>query len=90
MMWPEVIDGMPVKAGKHSAGYGVRLIVACQHHPDCWNKRQVYMTANLGAKEPIAFLAVWGRLGEGIPKERHRTAGVQLEYLDEHGEEYAL
>ena len=71
---PKTLDGCRLREEvRHSAVDGYRrYIISCRWHARCYKKRNAgpRQTNALGAKEPLAYLGAWHRLGRETPSKR--------------------
>ena len=62
--WPAQVVGCPLRYNFHIGPRGSyeRLVITCGKHPDCFKSRNLgpAQCKNLGPREPLAYLAVWG------------------------------
>ena len=73
--WPAEVDGCPLRFEDALRKHGYqRLVLRCAWHgPDCSRKRNTgpRQRSLLGQLEPLAYLAAWNAMGQGITKEQH-------------------
>ena len=74
--WVEFYPGITVKYENYKPRgkprYRRWILKCCYHGSDCIKKRSFAKTSIYGDVTPVAYLAAWQALGDGISEEEHR------------------